>query len=84
MLRVDWSTIKIQFRDETLVHFGGPGVDLHLGTAPPSGRRSGLEQALRDAIRTGRLAPHTRMPATRKLAADPFHERSRMEAENLR
>jgi GntR family transcriptional regulator / MocR family aminotransferase len=46
------------------------GVDLHLDPAPASGRRSGLEQALRDAIRTGRLAPHTRMPATRKLAAE--------------
>ncbi|WP_368666255.1 GntR family transcriptional regulator [Micromonospora sicca] len=44
---------------------------MSIWTRPPaSGRRSGLEQALRDAIRTGRLAPHTRMPATRKLDAE--------------
>jgi GntR family transcriptional regulator/MocR family aminotransferase len=47
-----------------------PGVDLHLDPALAGGRRSGLEHALREAIRTGRLAPHARLPATRKLAAE--------------
>jgi len=46
------------------------GVDLHLDTDPGAGRRAGLERALRDAIRSGRLAPHTRLPSTRALAAD--------------
>lgn len=46
------------------------GVDLHLAPDPGEGRRAGLERALRDAIRSGRLAPHTRLPSTRALAAD--------------
>jgi GntR family transcriptional regulator/MocR family aminotransferase len=46
------------------------GVDLHLAPDPGSGRRAGLERALRDAIRSGRLAPHTRLPSSRALAAD--------------
>ncbi|MBV8932032.1 MAG: PLP-dependent aminotransferase family protein [Kutzneria sp.] len=35
-----------------------------------SGRRSGLERALRDAVRSGRLAPEVRLPATRVLAVE--------------
>jgi GntR family transcriptional regulator / MocR family aminotransferase len=46
------------------------GVDLHLETDAGTGRRSGLERALRDAIRSGRLAPHARLPSTRALAVD--------------
>ena len=46
------------------------GVDLHLEFDPALGRRSGLERALRDAIRSGRLAAETRLPATRVLAAE--------------
>jgi GntR family transcriptional regulator/MocR family aminotransferase len=44
------------------------GVDLYLeiGTAP--GRRAALERALRDAIRSRRLQPLTRLPSTRSLA----------------
>ncbi|MGW4500995.1 MocR-like pyridoxine biosynthesis transcription factor PdxR [Micromonospora sp. NPDC004336] len=45
------------------------GVDLHLELDASIGRRAGLERALRDAIRDGRLAPSTRLPATRALAA---------------
>lgn len=45
------------------------GVDLHLQLADSTGRRSGLEQALRDAIRAGRLAPSARLPSSRSLAA---------------
>lgn len=44
------------------------GVDLHLELDPATGRRAGLEQALRAAVQTGRLAPQARLPATRKLA----------------
>ncbi|MFP1627626.1 PLP-dependent aminotransferase family protein [Streptomyces sp. 5K101] len=45
------------------------GADLHLelrGTR----LRSGLMDALREAVRTGRLTPGTRLPSSRSLAAD--------------
>ena len=45
------------------------GLDLHLelsGTRP----RAGLEAALRDAVRSGRLPPGTALPASRVLARD--------------
>ena len=48
---------------------GHGGVDLHLelsGTRV----RLGLETALRDAVRAGRLGPGTRLPSSRALAAD--------------
>ncbi len=48
------------------------GVDLHLDLPGLHGSRirAGLEAALRDAIRTGRLGPGTRLPSSRALAAD--------------
>ncbi|MEU6550728.1 PLP-dependent aminotransferase family protein [Streptomyces sp. NPDC046915] len=48
----------------------GIGVDLHLEPDAESGRRAGLERALRDAVREGRLSPGTRLPATRRLAVE--------------
>ncbi|WP_328495181.1 PLP-dependent aminotransferase family protein [Streptomyces sp. NBC_00414] len=48
----------------------GVGVDLHLEPDVSDGRRAGLERALRDAVRDGRLAPGTRLPATRRLAVE--------------
>lgn len=45
------------------------GVDLHLELAGPK-LRLGLTDALREAVRSGRLAPETRLPASRTLAAD--------------
>ncbi len=45
---------------------GGQGP----GTQSPGGLRAGLETALRDAVRTGRLSPGTRLPSSRALAAD--------------
>ncbi|MEV6942737.1 PLP-dependent aminotransferase family protein [Streptomyces sp. NPDC051172] len=48
--------------------WSGVGVDLHLEPDSHDGRRVGLERALRDAVRDGRLAPGTRLPATRRLA----------------
>jgi GntR family transcriptional regulator/MocR family aminotransferase len=45
------------------------GLDLHL--ARPHGRvRDSVMDALRDAIRSGRLVPGTRLPSSRTLAAD--------------
>ncbi|MFC0503175.1 PLP-dependent aminotransferase family protein [Micromonospora costi] len=46
------------------------GVDLHLDLDATGGRRAGLERALRDAIRDGRLTPGARLPATRALAGE--------------
>ncbi|HEY3501396.1 MAG TPA: PLP-dependent aminotransferase family protein [Actinocatenispora sp.] len=46
------------------------GVDLHLDLDPATGRRAALERALRTAIRSGRLAPDTRLPSTRSLATE--------------
>ena len=45
------------------------GVDLHLELAGTR-VRSGLETALRDAVRSGRLGPGIRLPSSRDLAAD--------------
>jgi GntR family transcriptional regulator/MocR family aminotransferase len=45
------------------------GTDLHLDLVGTR-LRSGLMAALREAVRTGRLAPETRLPSSRALAAD--------------
>ena len=46
-------------------------VDLHLDLPGTGTRvRRDLEAALRDAVRTGRLGPGTRLPSSRALAAD--------------
>jgi GntR family transcriptional regulator/MocR family aminotransferase len=45
------------------------GADLHLELTGP-GLRAGLTDALRKAVRTGRLAPGSRLPSSRSLAAD--------------
>ncbi|NGO12283.1 PLP-dependent aminotransferase family protein [Streptomyces sp. HC44] len=45
------------------------GVDLHVELTG-SGVRRGLTDALREAVRGGRLAPGTRLPSSRSLAAD--------------
>ncbi|MER5804995.1 PLP-dependent aminotransferase family protein [Streptomyces mirabilis] len=50
--------------------WSGVGVDLHLEPDVAAGRRTGLERALRDAVRDGRLAPGTRLPPTRRLATE--------------
>ncbi|MQS17723.1 PLP-dependent aminotransferase family protein [Streptomyces kaniharaensis] len=46
------------------------GNDLHLDLPATGGRRAALMAALREAIRSGRLAPGTRLPPYRSLAAD--------------
>ncbi|NJQ00669.1 MocR-like pyridoxine biosynthesis transcription factor PdxR [Streptomyces zingiberis] len=50
----------------------GSGADLHLDLPPRGtpGIRDALTRALRDAVRGGRLAPGTRLPSSRTLAAD--------------
>ncbi|MFF8288234.1 PLP-dependent aminotransferase family protein [Streptomyces sp. NPDC016309] len=45
------------------------GADLHLELRG-RGLRSGLMEALREAVRSGRLAPGSRLPSSRSLAAD--------------
>lgn len=45
------------------------GIDLHLDVKG-SAVRAGLTGALRDAVRTGRLVPGSRLPASRTLAVD--------------
>ncbi|MFI6733405.1 PLP-dependent aminotransferase family protein [Nonomuraea sp. NPDC050451] len=49
--------------------WAGFGVDLHLEVSTGGGRRRGLEEALRQAVRDGRLPRGTRLPSTRSLAA---------------
>ena len=45
------------------------GIDLHLDLSGTRAR-AGLETALRDAVRAGRLHPGLRLPSSRALAAD--------------
>ncbi len=47
-------------------------MDLHLDLARTPGRslRARVEHALREAVRSGRLAPGTRLPSTRALCAE--------------
>ncbi|OKK21235.1 GntR family transcriptional regulator [Streptomyces sp. CB00455] len=46
------------------------GADLHLDLSAGRGLRAGLAEALREAARSGRLAPGTRLPSSRSLAVD--------------
>ncbi|MFF9866691.1 PLP-dependent aminotransferase family protein [Streptomyces sp. NPDC013953] len=46
------------------------GSDLHLELPATGSRRAAVSAALRDAVRSGRLAPGTRLPPYRSLAAD--------------
>ncbi|MGW3343750.1 MocR-like pyridoxine biosynthesis transcription factor PdxR [Nonomuraea rubra] len=50
--------------------WAGSGVDLHLELAAGGGRRRALEEALRQAVRDGRLPRGTRLPSSRALAAE--------------
>jgi GntR family transcriptional regulator/MocR family aminotransferase len=46
------------------------GLDLLMAMDRERGVRGGLEHALREAVRSGRLPPGARLPSTRALAAD--------------
>jgi GntR family transcriptional regulator/MocR family aminotransferase len=59
----DWATSAAAQRSKI-------GIDLHLDLTGPGGLRAGLMDALREAVRTGRLVPGTRLPSSRSLAAD--------------
>ncbi len=48
----------------------GPELLIALDRGARSPLRAQLEDGLRDAVRSGRLAPRSRLPATRSLAAD--------------
>src|SRR6185437_8317673 len=48
----------------------GPELLVELDRAAPEPLHRQLANGLRDAIRTGRLSPATRLPSTRVLAAD--------------
>ncbi|GGR02583.1 MocR-like pyridoxine biosynthesis transcription factor PdxR [Streptomyces netropsis] len=50
--------------------WSGSRLDLHLDIDATGGRRSGLEAALRAAVREGRLTAGTRLPSTRGLARE--------------
>ncbi|MFB4265569.1 PLP-dependent aminotransferase family protein [Nonomuraea sp. GTA35] len=50
--------------------WAGSGVDLHLELSARGGRRRALEEALRQAVREGRLPRGTRLPSSRALAAE--------------
>ncbi|MFE6555742.1 PLP-dependent aminotransferase family protein [Streptomyces sp. NPDC057746] len=50
--------------------WANPGIDLHLDLGAGRGVRARLEQALRQAVRDGRLAPGTQLPSSRVLAQD--------------
>lgn len=47
-----------------------PELLIELDRSRPRGLRAQVEDGLRTAIRDGRLAPGTRLPSTRALAAD--------------
>ena len=51
-------------------HWSSSRLDLHVDLTAASGRRAGLESALRAAIRDGRLAAGTLLPSTRGLAQE--------------
>jgi GntR family transcriptional regulator/MocR family aminotransferase len=48
----------------------GPELLVELDRSTPGSLRSQLEDGLREAVRTGRLPAHARLPATRALASD--------------
>ena len=52
------------------IEWSSTGLDFHLDLDPAGGRRHGLAEAIRRAIRDGRLTAGTRLPSTRALAAD--------------
>lgn len=55
---------------ETMVNLAGAGFDLHLNLSAEGSRKSALGKALRDAVKSGRLEPGTKLPSYRGLAGD--------------
>lgn len=67
---VDWPTRPV------VGYVGRPVRELALNVDEGLGRRAGLERALRDAIRGGRLSAGSRLPSTRILGADLGYSRA--------
>src|SRR5690349_2961794 len=65
---------KVHFHDTIGDHMTPSGAAWELlvpaASAPARARGRALQAALREAVRTGRLAPGTRLPSSRELAAD--------------
>src|SRR6202000_1351326 len=63
------TTTSTDMQATTGSHSSVAGLDLYLDR--PGGRvRDGVMEAIRDAIRSGRLAPGIQLPSSRALAAD--------------
>src|ERR1700742_2496687 len=63
------TTTSIDMHAKTGSKSSVAGLDLHLDR--PRGRlRDGVMEAIRDAIRSGRLAPGIQLPSSRVLASD--------------
>jgi GntR family transcriptional regulator / MocR family aminotransferase len=60
----------VQLPGPVLPGLTGPVVDLFLDLDLSAGRRQGIEEAVRTAIRDGRLAPGAPLPSSRALASD--------------
>jgi GntR family transcriptional regulator/MocR family aminotransferase len=71
-MTVPWATPAATTPPATTPAGESAGADLHLDLdrGGPGGVRASLIRALRDAVRSGRLAPGTRLPSSRTLAAD--------------
>jgi GntR family transcriptional regulator/MocR family aminotransferase len=65
----DGSASSCDGADQRTRRTRAPGLDLHLDRVGRNVRAS-LMDAFREAIRSGRLAPGTRLPSTRVLASD--------------
>jgi GntR family transcriptional regulator/MocR family aminotransferase len=76
----DWSTSPSPRPSRQAATHRVSGVDLHLELQPGELRREGLERALREAIRSGRLAAGSVLPATRVLAAELGYARGTVSA----
>ncbi|MFH8488152.1 MocR-like pyridoxine biosynthesis transcription factor PdxR [Streptomyces longisporoflavus] len=63
-----WATLGVDLHLDTVGEATSKGV--RVGEAAHTGVRKGLTDALREAVRGGRLAPGTRLPSSRTLAAD--------------
>lgn len=68
-----WATFGADLHLDLGARGGGPGREGDsdgAGGRAAYGTRTALMDAVRDAIRTGRLTPGTRLPSSRSLAAD--------------
>jgi GntR family transcriptional regulator/MocR family aminotransferase len=62
-------TMSTAMHAQTASQSSVAGLDLHLDR-PGGGVRDGVMEAIRDAIRSGRLVPGIQLPSSRALAAD--------------